>query len=87
MPGVDFQRISELVAAREAFINSGPPERRERLRTMQRDIDERLRKGGSKNRLAVAQAMMYDSFHELNRELQAFRSGQELPGAGGATGR
>jgi len=72
--GVDFNRIRELVEARNSFIEQGPPERRERLRNLQAQIDARLDKVGKKNRLAMIQSMMFESVRELQRELNCLRS-------------
>jgi|GEM_PF-3170325 len=70
---IDFTLIKQLIEEREALIESGPPERREAMRALQRHIDDTLAKAGKRNRLNTIMAMMYESLEDLQVELTRAR--------------
>ncbi len=59
------------VEAREALIRTST--NRESLIALQKRVDEALAKAGKRNRLAVMQAMLFESLDQMRRELECFR--------------
>ena len=71
----DITPVLAAIKARNDYIESLPPEQKERALKLQAEIDEAMRKAGNQNnRLTIAYTMMMEKFYELNDSLQALRA-------------
>jgi len=73
----DLTPILAAIKARNDYIESLPPEQKERALKLQAEIDAAMKKAGNQNnRLTIAYTMMMEKFYELNASLQALK---EIP--------
>ncbi len=64
---IESSRSAKALRERDSFLASHPE-----LKPFQREIDEMLRKAGSRhNRLVMIRNLMMDSFQDLNDRLQS----------------
>ncbi len=64
---IDSSRSAKALRERDRFLADHPE-----LKPLQREIDEMLRKAGSRhNRLVMIRNLMMDSFFDLNDKLQS----------------
>jgi hypothetical protein len=64
---IESSRSAKALGERDRFLVKHPE-----LKPLQRDIDEMLRKAGSRhNRLVMIRNLMMDSFLDLNERLQS----------------
>jgi hypothetical protein len=64
---IESSRSARALRERDSFLRKHPE-----LKPLQREIDEMLRKAGSRhNRLVMIRNLMMDSFQDLNDRLQS----------------
>jgi hypothetical protein len=66
--------LEKAIKARKEFLDSLPPEQKEKMLKIQKEIDDKLSKAGNQyNRIVVCREMMLQKLAELNQQLQEFR--------------